>query len=76
MPEYYEIKIKGHLDPSWSDWFAGLKLTHLEGERDPAFRLAARPGRAPRPARAYPRSQPDLDLGYLWRSIHQDSNKK
>jgi hypothetical protein len=30
MPEYYEIKIKGHLDPGWSDWFAGLKLTHLE----------------------------------------------
>ncbi len=30
MPEYYEIKIGGHLDPRWSDWFAGLKLTHLE----------------------------------------------
>jgi hypothetical protein len=32
MPEYYEIKIKGYLDQRWSDWFAGLKLTHLEGE--------------------------------------------
>ena len=32
MPEYYEIKIKGHLDAHWSDWFAGLKLTHLEGD--------------------------------------------
>lgn len=31
MPEYYEIKIKGHLDACWSDWFAGLTLTHLEG---------------------------------------------
>ncbi|MBN1933817.1 MAG: hypothetical protein JW934_04080 [Anaerolineae bacterium] len=31
MPDYYEIKIKGHLDQRWSDWFAGLKLTHLEG---------------------------------------------
>jgi len=31
MPEYYEIKIGGHLDSRWSDWFAGLKLTHLEG---------------------------------------------
>jgi hypothetical protein len=30
MPEYCEIKIKGHLDPYWSDWFAGLKLTYLE----------------------------------------------
>ena len=32
MSEYYEIKIKGHLDPRWSDWFAGLKLSHLEGD--------------------------------------------
>ncbi len=32
MPEYYEIKIRGHLDQCWSDWFAGLKLTHLEGD--------------------------------------------
>ena len=30
MPDYYEIKIKGHLDPRWSDWFAGLTLIHLE----------------------------------------------
>ena len=32
MPEYYEINIKGHLDERWSDWFAGLKLTYLEGD--------------------------------------------
>ncbi len=32
MPEYYEIKIRGHLDPRWSHWFAGLQLTYLEGE--------------------------------------------
>jgi hypothetical protein len=32
MPEYYEIKVKGHLDARWSDWFAGMKLTHLEGD--------------------------------------------
>ena len=31
MPAYYEIKISGHLDPGWSDWFAGMKLAHLEG---------------------------------------------
>ena len=30
MPEYYQIKLKEYLDPSWSNWFAGLKLTHLE----------------------------------------------
>ncbi len=32
MPEYYEIRIKGNLDPRWSEWFAGLKLAHLEGD--------------------------------------------
>jgi len=31
MPEYYEIKLKGHLDPRWSEWFAGLALSHLDG---------------------------------------------
>ncbi len=32
MPEYYEIKIRGHLDQHWSDWFESLKLTYsLEG---------------------------------------------
>jgi hypothetical protein len=30
MPEFYEIKIKGHLDQHWSDWFSGLKLAYLE----------------------------------------------
>jgi hypothetical protein len=32
MPEYYEVKIKGHLDPRWSEEFADLTLTHLEGD--------------------------------------------
>jgi hypothetical protein len=31
MPEYYEIRIRGHLDQRWSEWLADLKLTHLEG---------------------------------------------
>lgn len=39
MPEYYEIKVKGHLDERWSGWFAGLQLTHLEGDET---RLAGR----------------------------------
>jgi hypothetical protein len=30
MPEYFEIRIKGHFDPHWSDWFAGLQMTYLE----------------------------------------------
>ena len=32
MPKYYEIKIKGHLDQRWSEGFAGLKLTRIEGD--------------------------------------------
>jgi hypothetical protein len=32
VPEYYEIKVKGHLDQRWSEWFASLELTHLEGD--------------------------------------------
>ena len=32
LTEYVEIKIKGYLDKYWSDWFAGLKLKHLEGD--------------------------------------------
>ncbi len=30
MTEYFEIKIRGHLDPHWSDLFAGLNLKYLE----------------------------------------------
>jgi len=32
MADYYEIKIKGYLDTRWSEWFAGMMLTHLEGD--------------------------------------------
>ncbi|MBN1120781.1 MAG: hypothetical protein JXJ17_06855 [Anaerolineae bacterium] len=30
MAQYYEIKIRGHLDQYWSDSFADLELTHLD----------------------------------------------
>lgn len=30
MSIYYNIKIKGRLDPSWSDWFADLKISYPE----------------------------------------------
>lgn len=32
MPENYEIKVRGHLDLAWSDWFSGLQMTHLEDD--------------------------------------------
>ena len=31
MPQYYEIRVEGHLDPHWSERLAGLELTHLDG---------------------------------------------
>ena len=25
---WYEIRVQGHLDQSWSEWFDGLTITH------------------------------------------------
>ena len=27
---FYKIRVKGHLDGRWSDWFDGLEITNLE----------------------------------------------
>jgi hypothetical protein len=27
-PSWYQIKIRGHLDPRWSAWFDGWRITH------------------------------------------------
>jgi hypothetical protein len=32
-PEHYEIRIKGHLNDRWADWFGGLAIT-LEDNGD------------------------------------------
>jgi len=38
---YYQITIQGHLDPHWSDWFNGLRITHeANGTSTLAGRLA------------------------------------
>ena len=29
-PTNYEIRIKGHLDNTWADWFEGLKISNLD----------------------------------------------
>ncbi len=28
MPTYYHIRVKGHLDAVWEDWFDGLTITN------------------------------------------------
>jgi hypothetical protein len=28
MDTHYRIRLKGHLDPTWSAWFDGLAITH------------------------------------------------
>jgi hypothetical protein len=30
-PMLYEIRVKGHLDERWADWFGGLTITLEEG---------------------------------------------
>lgn len=27
---FYSIRVKGHLDHTWSEWFDGLTITHLD----------------------------------------------
>jgi hypothetical protein len=29
-PHHYRIRVKGHLGPGWSEWFAGMTLTQTE----------------------------------------------
>ena len=30
MTQSYKIRIRGHLDESWADWFDGLEIVHEE----------------------------------------------
>jgi hypothetical protein len=30
MSNWYEIRVKGQLEPSWLDWFEGLQIQNLE----------------------------------------------
>ncbi|MCU0519071.1 MAG: hypothetical protein MUF84_00010 [Anaerolineae bacterium] len=32
QPAAYEIRVKGILDPSWSDWFGGFRVTVQDDE--------------------------------------------
>ncbi len=37
MPDYYEIRLKGQLDPRWSDWLMGMQLAPLPGNETLLF---------------------------------------
>jgi hypothetical protein len=28
MTQHYEIRVKGHLDETWADWFDGMEVQH------------------------------------------------
>ena len=32
MIDWYEIRVKGHLEAGWLDWFDGLQIENLENE--------------------------------------------
>ena len=32
MANYYEIKIKGHLNSGWTEWFDGFTVAHLDND--------------------------------------------
>ncbi len=36
QPQIYKIRVKGHLDSKWSDWFEGLVI-HLEKDGNSLF---------------------------------------
>jgi hypothetical protein len=29
-PTFYQIRISGHLESAWADWFSGLAISNLE----------------------------------------------
>ena len=39
-PEIYQIRVKGVLDPSWSDWFDGFTIVSTEDETELTGRVA------------------------------------
>jgi hypothetical protein len=39
-PEIYQIRVKGVLDSSWSDWFDGFTITSTEDETELTGRVA------------------------------------
>ena len=43
MFNWYEIRVKGHLEPGWLDWFEGLQIQNLENGETSLIGLIADP---------------------------------
>jgi hypothetical protein len=87
-PELYEIRIRGHLDDRWADWFDGLTITRADnGETlltGPVIDQAALHGvlrkvrdlglslLSVNTAAPKPANRPDVDTGMA----HDHSNKE
>ena len=39
MSNWYEIRVKGHLEAGWLDWFEGLQIQNLEKRETSLIRL-------------------------------------
>lgn len=65
-----EIRLEGHLDQRWADWFEGLSFTH---ESDGTTKLA---GALPDQAALYGVFNRLRDLGVLLISAHYISPRK
>jgi hypothetical protein len=42
LPNHYRIRVKGRLDPSWSDHLAGMVIEHLEERGEPTSIVTGR----------------------------------
>ena len=63
-----EIRIAGHLDPSWADWLEGFAITHTEDEQ------TLLTGTVPDQAALYGLIAKLRDLGLKLISVHYDES--
>ncbi len=59
-----EIRVQGHLDPTWADWLEGFEITHAEDQ------VTLLRGSAPDQAALYGLIAKLRDLGLQLISVH------
>jgi len=67
-PVAYRIRVKGHLDRHWSEWFDGLAITHEPGG------VAVLAGRIPDQAALHGILAKVRDLGLILISVTRADN--